>query len=67
MCTYRSQKYFLFFFLLSAHETRQILVPRKVAVVAWILHVQEIDMLVLLVTGEPQRKNLFIFDAIHVD
>ena len=48
---------------------RQVLDPRKVAdtVVTWILHVQEIDMLVLLVTGESQRKNLFILDAVYID
>ena len=48
---------------------RQVLDPHKVTdtVVAWILHVQEIDMLVLPVTGELQRKNLFILDAVYID
>ena len=69
MCTYQSQKNFLCSILASYELTRQIFYLHKVpdTVIAWILHVQYVDVFLLFVTDKPQRKNLFILDPIHVD
>jgi len=58
----------LFFFpLIWAHETQQVLNSCKVieAVVAWILHVQHVDIL-LLVIDEPQRNDLSVFSFVYI-